>query len=245
MYPKKISAAIHANLSWSTTNYQWLGYSEAFGNRNTFITSDFVHYYRQAMEKGLTGTNGFAGFGGRSIFFTGPVGGLMTQLGLEITDRFGQRQSHDGRGKAQAQGENLAILAAQALRSLTAKKMADQHVALSAKTFYSPVGWPMKILVILGTVHPGLYGNIFATKVRSEINAIRVGEIELLTTPGEIFPEIVDGGIETPGGADIPIPPVEVPPLRQCMAGWLNLNINLGMDEAGYIVTMGSDTVYI
>ena len=46
----------------------------------------------------------------------------MTQLGLEITDRFGQRQSHDGRGKAQAQGENLAILAAQALRSLTAKK---------------------------------------------------------------------------------------------------------------------------
>ena len=214
----------------------WGMHPEAFGSENTFISSDFVHYYRQAMENGLAGTNGFAGFGGRSVFFTGPVGGLMTQLGLEITDRFGQQQSHDGRDKAQAQGENLAILASQALRSSTAKKMEDQHVALSAKTFYSPVGWPMKILVALGTVHPGLYGNIFATKVRSEINAIRVGEIELLTTPGEIFPEIVDGGIETPDGADIPIPPVEVPPLRHCMTGWLNLNINLGMDEVGYIV---------
>ncbi len=100
----------------------WGMHPEAFGNRNTFITSDFVHYYRQAMENGLTGTNGFAGFGGRSVFFTGPVGGLMTQLGLEITDRFGQQQSHDGRDKAQAQGENLAILASQALRGSTAKK---------------------------------------------------------------------------------------------------------------------------
>ena len=215
----------------------WGMHSEAFGSKNTLLTSDFVHYYRRAMEKELTGANGFIGFGGKSIFFTGPIGGLVTQLGLEITDRFGQRQNHDGRSKAQ--GENLAILAARALRSLTTKKMGGQHVALSAKTFYFPVGWPMKILVILGTVHPGLYGNILTTKVRSEINAICVGEIEILTTPGEIFPEILDEGIETPDGADILIPPIEVPPLRQCMARWLNLNINLGMDEAGYIVTMG------
>ena len=78
-------------------------------------------------------------------------------------------------------------MAAQALRSLTAKKMGDQDAVLSAKTFYFPVGWPMKILVILDTVPPGLHSNILTTKVRSEINAIRVGEVEILTAPGRSF----------------------------------------------------------
>ena len=217
----------------------WGMHPEGFGSKNLLISSDFVHYYRQAMENGLSGENGFEGFGGKAVFFTGPAGGLMTQLGLAIMDRFGQTHAHNGREKSRAQGENLALLAAGALRDTDTSnrlKMKRQQVAVSAKTFYSPVGWPLKIAVGLGAVHPGVYGLPFNTKVRSEIDAIRIGDIEILTTPGEIFPEIIDGGIETPKGADIVTEPAEIPPLRQSMTGAINMNFNLGMDEVGYLV---------
>ena len=73
-------------------------------------------------------------------------------------------------------------------------------------------------------------------EVKSEINAIRIGDLEIITSPGEVFPEIVDGGIESPEGADIRTEPVEVPPLRSVMKGVINMNFNLGMDEIGYII---------
>lgn len=210
----------------------WGMHPEAMGGKNPYISSDFVHYFREAMENGLEGPGGFEGFGGDCVFFTGPVGGLMTQLGIEIVDRHGVGFQPDSIEKAEAQGHNLAILGATALRSAEAKPMVDQRVAFSAKTFYAAVGWPFKLALYLGEVHPGLYNG----KAKSEINALRVGEIEILTTPGEIFPEIVYGGVENPEGADFTIAPVEVPPLFDAMKGTLKMNFNLANDEIGYIV---------
>ncbi len=210
----------------------WGMHPEAMGGDNPYVSSDFVHYFRDAMENGLRGPQAFEGFGGKCVFFTGPIGGLMTQLGIEITDRHGDKYKHDSIEKARAQGENLAILAANALRGAEAQPMEDQRVAVSAKTFYAPIGWPFKLALYLGEVHPGIYGG----KARSEINALRIGDIEILTTPGEIYPEIVFGGIENPEGADFAIAPVEVPPLFDVMQGKLKMNFNLGNDEIGYIV---------
>jgi len=205
---------------------------EALGGRNTLISSDFVHYFRRAIEDGLDGPQAFEGFGGVCIFFAGPLGGLMTQLGLPITDRHGNTHKDNGVGKAKAQGENLALLAAKALRSETSRIMKDQRVAVCAKTFYAPIGWPFKAALYLGIVHPGVYGG----KAKSEIDAIRIGEIEMLTTPGELFPEIAYGGIENPEGADFTVAPVETPPLTAAMNGAPKMNINLCNDEIGYIV---------
>ena len=85
---------------------------------------------------------------------------------------------------------------------------------------------------MLGLIRPGYYNG----KSKSEVDAIRVGEMEFLTVPGEIFPEIVDGGIESPEGGDFPGAPVEIPPLRAAMKGKANFVINLANDEMGYIV---------
>ena len=104
------------------------------------------------------------------------------------------------------------------------------------RTIYLPIGWPLKAAVALGLVHPGLYELPFKTKVKTEINAIRIGEIEIITSPGEMFPEIIDGGIESPLGADIKTDPIEIPPLRKLMKGKINMNFNLGMDEIGYVI---------
>lgn len=210
----------------------WGMHPEAMGGSNPYVSSDFVHYFRQAVEDGLEGPGGFEGFGGKCVFFTGPIGGLMTQLGIEITDRFGTGFKEDSVGKAQAQGENLAIIAANALRSAEVRPMNDQRVAVCARTFYAAMGWPFKAGLYLGLVHPGIYNG----KAKSEINALSIGEIEIVTTPGEIFPEIVFGGVENPEGADFKIDPVEVPPFFEVMRGAIKMNFNLGNDEIGYIV---------
>lgn len=210
----------------------WGMHPEAMGGSNPFVSSDFVHYFREAMERGLDGPGGFPGFGGKCVFFTGPIGGLMTQLGIEITDRYGNKFKEDSIPKAQAQGENLAIIAAETLRGEKARPMVDKRVAFCARTFYAKMGWPFKIALYLGVVHPGIYNG----KAKSEIAALSIGEIEILTSPGEIYPEIVLGGVENPEGADFKIPPVEVPPFFEAMRGAVKMNFNLGNDEIGYIV---------
>lgn len=210
----------------------WGMHPEAMGGENPYISSDFVHYFRKSMEEGLEGPGGFPGFGGACVYFSGPLGGLMTQLDIEITDRHGNAYKDDSADKARAHGENLAILAAGALRGPEAKAMIDQRVALCARTFYVAMGGPYKAAFYLGLLHPGVYDG----KIKSEIDAFRVGEIEMLTTPGEIFPEIVFGGIENPEGADFRIPPAEVPPFVNAMGSTVNMVFNLGNDEIGYIV---------
>ena len=46
----------------------------------------------------------------------------------------------------------------------------------------------------------------------------------------------MNGGIETPEGADFSGDPIEVPPIRQMMKGKYNFVIGLGNDEVGYIM---------
>lgn len=210
----------------------WGMHPEAMGGNNPYVSSDFVHYFRKSIEEGLEGPGGFPAFGGTCVYFSGPLGGLMTQLDIAITDRHGNAFKDDSADKARAHGENLAILAANALRGPGARPMAEHGVACCARTFYVAMGGPYKAALYLGLVHPGVYDG----KVRSEIDAFRVGEIEMLTTPGELFPEIAFGGIENPEGADFRIPPAEAPPFVNAMGSAVNMVFNLGNDEIGYIV---------
>lgn len=63
-----------------------------------------------------------------------------------------------------------------------------------------------------------------------------LGDASFACIPGEIYPEIVNGGIETPPGADYPVPAVEVPPLRALMPGRTKFILGLANDEIGYII---------
>ena len=72
--------------------------------------------------------------------------------------------------------------------------------------------------------------------VRTEVAVVRVGPVELICVPGELYPEIAVGGVECPDGADFPGPPVEVPPLRSISKAPLKAVIGLANDEIGYII---------
>jgi len=215
------------------TLVEWGNHVETLGSRNPLITSDFAHYWREGVENGVPDPNGMPGLGGMCLYFQGQVGGLMTQLHTTVPDRNGKdKYAEASFEKAQALGENLALLTLAALRSPNVKKMEDQRVAVAAKTVYVKAKPLFSLGVLLGLVHPGWYWG----KVRSEVNAFRIGEIEVLTVPGELYPEIGNGGVEAPAGQDFAIPPQEVPPLRSQMRGTLNMIIGLANDELGYII---------
>ncbi len=211
----------------------WGNHPESMGGSNPLLSSDFAHYLREAMEQGLPAPNGMAGFGGTCIYFQGPVGGLMTPLGLHVPDRDGQTVHRDnGVARTRALGENLALRSAAALRGPDARRMTNRVIAGVAKTIFAPIEGPFKYPLMLGLIHPGWYDG----KAKTEVAALRVGDLEILSIPGEIYPEIVDGGVESPDGGDFPGPPVEVPPLRGQMRGVQNWAVNLANDEIGYII---------
>jgi hypothetical protein len=134
-------------------------------------------------------------------------------------------------------GQNLAIKTVNALRGDPAKvwKNENPRLMVGAKTIYGPTRGIFRIAIMLGLIHPGVF---WPFNARSEIDVVRIGEVEMLTLPGELYPEIGDGGIENPEGADFyPLPPVEVPPLRkEVMNGKMRMVIGLANDEIGYII---------
>ncbi len=211
----------------------WGNHPETTGGSNPLLSSDFSHYWREGVEKGVGEPNGAEGVGGMCLYFQGQVGGLMTQLHTTVPHRNGEKQLRDGTfEKAQALGENLAVLTLKALRSEDAQRMETTQVAVAAKSVFVKPKPLFGFGVFIGLVHPGWYWG----KIKTEIDAFRIGEIEILTIPGELYPEIGEGGVEAPAGQDFNIPPVEVPPLRSQMAGKLNMIIGLANDELGYIV---------
>lgn len=214
------------------TLVSWGNHPEAMGSKNPLVSSDFVHYWREGVEKGLPEPNGCRGLGGLCVFFQGTVGGLMTPLGVDVPDRDGVTiHEEDGPGKTKALGENLALRTV-ALLEVESTPLQSNKLALAAETIFVPITGTYKYPIMLGVIHPGWYdGN-----AKSEINALRLGEVEMLMIPGEIYPEIVDGGVESPEGADFPGEPIEAPPLRPKMKGELNLVIGLANDEIGYIL---------
>lgn len=217
------------------TLVSWGNHPEALGSRNSLITADFVHYLRQGLEDGVPDPNGIEGFGGMCLYFQGSLGGLMTPLHLEVPHRDGVGVfKDDSFQKAQALGENVAILVGKALRSDAAWKNEKPRLSVAAKTIYAPMAGLYKYAIMLGLIHPGYY---WGGKARTEVNAFRIGDVEILTCPGELYPEIAEGKVEAPSGNDFNLSaPLEVPGLRQVMKGKMNLVINLANDEIGYII---------
>ncbi len=218
------------------TFVNWGNHPEALGGDNPIITSDFPHFLREGMENGLPAPNGVQGFGGMCLYFQGMIGGLMTQLGVEVPDRDGQRAYKDSSfEKAAALGQNAAIVACNALRGPNVWKNENPRLAVTAKTFLAPMSGMFKWAVRLGALHEGYFGS---GRARSEIDVIRIGGVLILTIPGEIYSEIVQGGVEALPGRDFPIDPIEVPRLRLEMEKNARMAFVLGLanDEIGYII---------
>ena len=215
----------------------WADHPETLWSDNLLISSDFPHYVREGIEKGIYINDSlvFEGIGGTAVYFNGAIGGLMTtKPSFEVEDIFtGKKYLEPTFEKTKAQGDYLAYLSLMALDSSDHYEQ-EGSISIRAKTIYLDFQNPLfRLGALLGVLDRGMTGWM---KVRSEVAAFSFGPAHFITVPGEIYPEIVNGGVEKPEGQDFDIDPQEIPPLRDFMKGDYKFIFGMANDMIGYII---------
>ncbi len=219
------------------TLISWANHPETLEDGNLLISSDFPHYVRESFEKGIIrgDTVVHKGRGGVTIYVNGAIGGMMTTWKeLGINDVFNKNKYFTASfKKAEAQGQRLALLAFKALDS-SKTELVNSSIQLRAKTFELPLDNKLyRLGAALGIFTRGLSG---WWKIRTEIAVWRLGPATFIHEPGELYPEIANGGIETPQGQDYKIAAVETPSLRELTPGKFKFMVGLSNDMIGYII---------
>ena len=243
------------NESTIATLINWSDHPETLGSHNTLITADYPHWLCRRTEEEL---------GGTTVFFNGSIGGLLSTLGDDVAlpDPETGAVAKDGTWrKAELFGNLLGDLVVRAVKSGSAVQV-DRIVERRA-VIYPPldndrfrIGGALGIfagrkpMYTDGTLDtavsekefPGLGKVKFATgaDTRTEVDYLQFlgsGALvaEIATVPGEIYPELVNGGITRYPGADYPDAPFE-PTVRAHMKSGYPFVFGLANDELGYII---------
>lgn len=216
----------------------WANHPETLWSHNLQISSDFPHYVRYFVEKGIYHGERLVqpGLGGVAVYANGAIGGLMTTSPeFAIPDAFSDTSyTEPSFAKARAQGLHLARVVLQMLDRPEVVEIRQAGISLRAKSFHLPVdNLRFRLAAALGVINRGFEKGF---KMQSEAAVWTLGPASFITIPGEIYPEIVNGGIEAPAGQDFSIQPLEIPPLRELMPGQFKFVLGLANDEIGYII---------
>ncbi len=219
------------------TLISWGDHPETLWGRNLLITSDFPHYLREGVEKGIFKSDSLVipGVGGVSVYINGAIGGLMTTSpGLSVKDPFtGKEFKEPTFEKAKVQGEQLAVLALNSMKNPVGK-IDSAGISLVVRTIRLPLNnkW-FKLAKMIGVLDRGTPGLRY---MQTELAVFKIGPLSFATLPGEVYPEIINGGIEAPAGNDFSAEPIEIPSVRDMMPGKFKLIFGLANDEIGYII---------
>jgi hypothetical protein len=235
------------------TLVSWSDHPETLNRKNTEITADYPGWICRYLEQR---------YGGTAIMFNGAVGKVST-LGAQVAllDPLTGQAAEDG---AWRKPELLGTLIGQlADRALARGEPGIPSVLIArSSTFFLPLSndrfraalaagvfGERRPLFTAGKRDPGVAEREvehqtvrYATghDLQSEVDyvALRAGSrilAEFVTIPGEIFPELVNGGITRYPGADYPDASLEVP-VRPLLKSKYQFLIGLGNDEMGYII---------
>ena len=229
------------------TLVNWSSHPEALGGKNTLITADYPHYLLARVEKAL---------GGTGVFFSGSIGGLMTPLSVGLKDEAGREVPKETFEHARIIGERAADAALGALRRspVPAKSTALEYrsgrvfvplgntlfrLAFAVSLFDRPLFTRGVVDASTGvSLHEGVPLPLpKGEDLETEIGYVRLAEAEILLVPGEIYPELVKGGIQDPqdAGADF-LGAAKEPPLEQLLRSDYTMVFGLANDELGYII---------
>lgn len=219
------------------TFLNWGNHPETLWSGNLILTSDFPHYYRKYLEEGVYRGDSLieAGLGGVALFANGAVGGLMTTRPPDTIQHplSGELLTGATFEKADAQGMALALLSLRALKSATSQ-VDSAAIGVAARTISLKV--ENKLFRLAGRLGVFRRGYVRRQHLRSEVAVWSLGPAAFMHVPGELYPEILNGGVETPEGADYRMEKIEVPPLRDLMRHRYKFFIGLSNDEVGYII---------
>jgi len=216
----------------------WADHPETPWGSNTEITADYCGFLRDALENGMQSgaDTPILGVGGTHLYVNGAIGGLLsTTPSVTVHDPWlnqdFQKPSHE---KSRAVGRVLASLVLQRLYDTNAPAATVAPISIRARTLEVPMDNIAFLLApVLGLLDRG---QPHWKTLRTEVALITVGDAAIACIPGEIYPEIVNGGIEQAPGGDFPIAPLEVPPIREFMPGKIKFVFGLANDEIGYII---------
>jgi hypothetical protein len=216
----------------------WANHPETPWSRNRDLTADFPGIIRESLEKGIRygGTVHQPGLGGTHVYINGAVGGLMTtHPSVTVHDPFlkadFKEPSHE---KTRAVGNQIASRVLDRLAKGPAAGVAQLPIGIEVRTLDLPLRNPGFLLAsMLGLLDRG---HSRWLHFRTEVGLLRLGDVSMACIPGEVYPEIVNGGIVRAPGGDYDIEPLEVPPLRELMPGRVKFILGLANDEIGYIL---------
>jgi hypothetical protein len=220
------------------TILNWGNHPETLWLENIQISSDFADPWRNFVEEGIPVSDTLTepGVGGVAIFLNGAVGGLMTTYpDLAVKDPYTgvsyQKQAPD---KLLAQGKALAKITLETLRDSNLVVHSTLDLGIRAKSISLQMDNSLfQLAAFVGIFDRGFVG---WKQIRSEVASWQLGPATFVHVPGELYPEILYGGIESPAGADFNMKPVEVPALKEKIPGQYVFFSGMSNDMIGYIV---------
>ncbi len=215
----------------------WGNHPETLWSKNLLVSSDYPHFFRENVEKGVYNGDSLVkpGIGGTAVFVNATLGGLMcTHPSLAVVHPFlGEELKEPSYEKAEAEGKILGLATLSAMEN-PAEVIDSAAISLVVKTVPLKIDNTLfKLGAALGVMKRGTAGWM---KMRSELAVVQIGPVSVVTVPGEIYPELVNGPVDAPEGNDFGIQPVEVPVIREMMPGKYKFVFGLANDEVGYIL---------
>lgn len=200
------------------TLVNWASHPEVLGEKNQAITADFVKWVVDEMEAKL---------GGQTLFVNGAVGGLLTSESSDILPNLPRKSFQ----KAEAIGRQVAQ---RLLKQLNNPGVTDRIEPLSqlspieyrSRMFYLPVENPLYISAKslnriptptfrqdqIPTPERRRAAGSQTLYVKTEVNYVDFGAVSFLTMGGELYPQLLVGGIDpTIGTAPYNQAPLEPP----------------------------------
>jgi len=240
------------------TLVSWGNHPEVLSDTNNYLTSDYSHYLREGMEKGIPkgkSNEAFSGEGGVSIYLQAAVGCLMTPLRVDVPSLDGTIQNQSGWEKSKALGYQLAAKALAALKK--PEEIKNTNLSFWSKQLKLPIenldfqlAFGLKIfdrkVYDYDEGLPVADDNI--PKVQTEIAIIKMGDVTFYSMPGELDPEVLIGGYDGKYSYGIDIiskdnknPPdlskaPKGPYLKERIPGKYKIFVGLGNDEIGYLI---------
>jgi hypothetical protein len=220
------------------TLMNWGNHPETLWSENIQLSSDFPDPWRNMVESGVYQGDSLAleGVGGVAIFLNGAVGGLMTtHPDMPVSDPYsGESFLKQSPEKMRAQGKALAKITLETLQDTAWKSFSNLNLAVRAKS----IDLKMDNQLFHLAAFLGIFDRGFTSwkHIRSEVSVWTLGPASFVHVPGELYPEILHGGIESPANADFGLDPVEVPALQTQIPGQFKFFGGLSNDMIGYIV---------
>ncbi len=237
----------------------YANHPESLGSRNRWISADFPWALYEILDRQT---------GGVTLFWNGAIGGLISPLGQEVavTDPVTGQPAPDGSfRKAELIGRAIAeeVLAAQPSTTLR-----DGFLTVLLKPVFVPLQNPLFRAAAAKVIRRPVYtkgqrdvrtreaeikmngvsvkvSSVVGQDIRTEVGLVAVFGKEkerpkalFLLIPGEIYPELVYGGIVRYPGADFekaPTEPVLMDAVKRLAPNHLFV-VGLANDEIGYII---------